>query len=62
MSEPLHMMTFVNVSTHTVVTPYNFIPPPVENWLGLETKLLISLIGLASLPAVAGFCWLILLN
>jgi hypothetical protein len=56
------MMTFINVSTHTVVTPYNFIPPPVENWLGLETKLLVSLIGFASLPAVAGFCWLIIAN
>jgi hypothetical protein len=56
------IMTMPLLTPHTVVTPYNLVPPLVESWFGLETKLLVSLVCLASLPAVAGFCLLVLVN
>jgi len=55
-------MTMPLLTPHTVVTPYNLVPPLVESWFGLETKVLVSLVCLASLPAVAGFCLLVLVN
>jgi hypothetical protein len=50
------------LTPHTVATPYNFVPPLVESWFGLETRLLVLLVCLASLPAVAGFCLLVLVS
>jgi hypothetical protein len=46
----------------TTTSSYALVIPFVESWFGLETKLLVSLICLASLPAVAGFCLLVLVS
>ena len=48
------------LTTHTVTAPYNFMPAFVETGFGLDPKQLVAIVCLASLPAVAGFCLLVL--